>query len=130
MTGQRGPPLPGRKTKVLRRVPSRIGTIVWKARAPVRSSTICMDLISSNCRLTGAALRRRAVEVKGAFFEGAHHAAHRLVEQHFDQPLQQARLEFEIDKKTDAASALNRGKSPVIGQITEWSLGIGDIDLL
>src|SRR5215472_8536515 len=80
--------------------------------------------------LTGAALRRRAVEVKGAFFEGAHHAAHRLVEEHFDQPLQQARLEFEIDKKTDAASALNRGKSPVIGQITEWSLGIGDIDLL
>src|SRR5215472_8201790 len=80
--------------------------------------------------LAGPVLRRRAVEVKGAFFEGAHHAAHRLVEQHFDQPLQQARLEFEIDKKTDAASALNRGKAPVIGQITEWPLGIGDIDLL
>ena len=29
MTGQRGPPLPGRKTNVLRRVPSRLGTIAW-----------------------------------------------------------------------------------------------------
>src|SRR6516162_3372477 len=130
MTGQYGPPLPGRNTKVLRRVVSRIGTIVWKARAPVRSSTICMDLISSDCRLAGAALRRGAVEVKGAFFEGAHHAAHRFIEQHFDQPLQQARFEFEIDKKTDAATARNRGKGPVISQITERTLGIGDIDLL
>src|SRR5580700_5984912 len=40
MTGKRGPPSTGKKTKVLRRVPSRIGTMVWKARAPVAVSAI------------------------------------------------------------------------------------------
>src|SRR5438309_11450643 len=44
MTGQRGPPLPGKKTKVLSRVPSHISTMTWKARAPVRSSTTCISL--------------------------------------------------------------------------------------
>jgi hypothetical protein len=39
MTGQRGPPLSGRNTKVLSRVPSRIGTMAWNARAPARSAS-------------------------------------------------------------------------------------------
>src|SRR6516165_8139722 len=38
MTGQRGPPLSGRNTKVLSRVPSRIATMAWKAQAPARSA--------------------------------------------------------------------------------------------
>src|SRR5712691_574610 len=46
MTGYRGPPLPGRYTKVLRRVPSRIATIVWKQRTPLALSTTCMALPS------------------------------------------------------------------------------------
>src|SRR5271155_6030959 len=41
MTGKRAPPSAGRKTKVLRRAPSRIGTMVWKTRAAsMNASTI------------------------------------------------------------------------------------------
>jgi hypothetical protein len=46
MTGQRGPPVPSRKTNVLSRVPSRIATMAWKARAPAQSSTTFIGLTS------------------------------------------------------------------------------------
>src|SRR6516162_8138111 len=39
MTGQHGPALFGRNTKVLSLVPSRIFTMAWKARAPPRSAS-------------------------------------------------------------------------------------------
>ena len=38
MTGRRGPPRFGRNTKVLSRVPSRMGTIAWKAQVPDRAA--------------------------------------------------------------------------------------------
>jgi hypothetical protein len=44
-------------------------------------------ILSSDCRLAGPTMGRRAVEVAGAFLEGANHAADRLAEQNFDQPL-------------------------------------------
>src|SRR6516162_3564580 len=52
MTGQRGPPHPGRNTKVLRQLSSRIGTMACKAPAPLRSSTICMNA-QSRLRVRG-----------------------------------------------------------------------------
>jgi len=39
MTGQRGPPICGKNTKVLSLVPSRIATMAWKARARARSGS-------------------------------------------------------------------------------------------
>jgi hypothetical protein len=47
------------------------------------------DRSISHRRLAGAVRRRGAVEVAGAFFEGADHAADRFAEQDLDQPLQQ-----------------------------------------
>ena len=40
MTGKRGPPSGGRNTKVLRRMPSRIGTIACTQRAPLAASVM------------------------------------------------------------------------------------------
>ena len=53
---------------------------------------------------------RGTVELPRAVLEGGDHATHRLVEQHLDHALQYPRLEFEIDKKIDAAAAWYRSK--------------------
>src|SRR5260370_34569239 len=63
-------------------------------------------------RLADMARRRGAVEVAGAFFEGADHAAHRLAEEDLDHLLHQPRLEFEIDKEIDPAAARHSFEDP------------------
>src|SRR5215471_10022051 len=78
--------------------------------------------------LAGPVLRRRAVEITGAFFKRADHAADRCAEQNLDQPLQQMRLELEIDKEAHPAASRIGCKSPMVVEIAERSLGIGDID--
>ena len=60
--------------------------------------------------------------------EGGDHAAHRLMKQHLDDPLQEARLELEIDKEVDAAAARRLFENPVIVEIAERPLGVFDID--
>ena len=61
MTGQLGPPVPGRNTKVFSRAPSRIGTMAWKPRVFAVLSTICIappehnaSTIAHRCRLARA----------------------------------------------------------------------------
>ena len=78
--------------------------------------------------LPRAAGRRDAVEVAGAFFEGADHAAHRFAEQHLDHPLHQPGLEFEIDIKIDAAPPLHPLEHPMVVEPAERSLGVGHVD--
>jgi hypothetical protein len=73
-------------------------------------------------------LHRGTVEVAGAVFESADHAADGLAEQNLDQTLQQAGLEFEIDKEADTAAAGHCRKGPMIIEITKRPLGIGDVD--
>ena len=60
--------------------------------------------------------------------EGGDHAAYRLVKQHLDDALQEARLELEIDKEVDAAAARRLFENPVIVEIAERPLGVFDID--
>src|SRR4051794_40102077 len=79
-------------------------------------------------RLAGRMRFRGAIELPGAVLEGGDHAAHGFVEQHLDNPLQYARAELEIDKEIDPAAARYPFEDPVIAQIFERALGIGDID--
>src|SRR6516165_1494498 len=44
-------------------------------------------ITDSDSSMAGVAWRRDAIEIAGAVFECADHAAHRLAEQHLDQPL-------------------------------------------
>ena len=69
-----------------------------------RPSSTPVFFAGSSGGLAKIAPGRGAVKVAGALLEGADHAADRLAEQDLDQPLQQARLEFEIDKKADPAA--------------------------
>src|SRR6202040_1615449 len=61
-------------------------------------------------------------------FESAVHAAHRFVEQHLDDALQEARLEFEVDKEIEAATARHLLEHPMVVEVAEWSLGVLHID--
>jgi len=74
--------------------------------------------------LTEAAARRMPIEIASAL------AAHRLAEQDLDHPLQEARSEFEIDKKANPAAAQVRCKRPMVVEVTERPLGLSDIDTL
>src|SRR6266436_8969307 len=70
----------------------------------------------------------RAVEIVGAFFEGADHAAYRLAEEHLDKLLHQPGFEFEIDIEIDATTTGQRLEHPVVVEAAEGPLGIGHID--
>src|SRR5205823_2748670 len=69
-----------------------------------------------------------AVEVLRAVFEGGDHSAHRLMEQQLDDALQDPRLEFEIDKEIEPATACHLLEHPVVVEVAERALGIGHID--
>ena len=72
---------------------------------------------------------RWSVELLRAGFEGGDHAVHRLVEQHADQLLQHRRAELEVDIEIDAAAAVRvRLEAPVVGEVLERAVGIGDVD--
>src|SRR5262249_60840503 len=86
------------------------------------------DRVRSDCCVAGAARRRDTVEVLGALFKSADHAAHRLAEQHLDQLLHQARLEFEIDIEIDPTAAWRLLEHPVVVEAPEWALGVGYVD--
>jgi hypothetical protein len=60
-----------------------------RLRATDADAAIAWLATISGRGLAGAVLRRGAVKVAGAFFEGADHAADRFAEQDLDQPLQQ-----------------------------------------
>src|SRR5579864_1757102 len=71
----------------------------------------------------------RAIERASARLEGADHAAHRLVEEHFDEALQQTRAELEVDEEVDDAAAIGlRLEIPVIVEIAKRPLAVGDVD--
>src|SRR5438132_11457441 len=76
----------------------------------------------------GVPARGHTIEIAGAFFEGADHAAYRLAEQHLDKLLHQPGFEFEIDIEIDATAAPHRLEHPVIVEAAEGPLGIGHID--
>src|SRR5882672_6868944 len=78
------------------------------------SSRGCLEDRGSHRGLVGAAPRGGAVEVAGALFEGADHAAHRLAEQHLDKLLHQSGFEFEIDIEIDMTAARYRLEDPVV----------------
>src|SRR5262249_6072814 len=86
------------------------------------------DRVRSDCCVAGAARCRDTVEVLGALFKSADHAAHRLAEQHLNQLLHQARLEFEIDIEIDPAAPRRPLEHPVVVEASERSLGVGYVD--
>src|ERR1700686_751006 len=50
------------------------------------------------------------------------------MKQHLDDPLQNPRLELEIDKEIEAATARHLLEDPIVVQIAERPFGIGHID--
>src|SRR6185312_7036898 len=73
--------------------------------------------------------RTVAVQLARAILEGLNHAPHGLVEEHADEPLQHRRAELEIDIEVDAAAAVRqRLEDPVVAEIAERPLCVGDID--
>src|SRR6266851_10189220 len=70
-------------------------------------------------RLAGSLRSPAAVETLSAMLEGGHHAAYRLVEQQLDDALQDPRLEIEIDKEIDPATARHRVEDPMVVEVAE-----------
>src|SRR3546814_12131916 len=83
----------------------------WGGAADLRRSWV--RGFAQRLRLRGARTRHplaRAVELVGAGLEGADHAAHRLVEETFDDLLQQLGAELEVDvEEIGRASGRERG---------------------
>src|SRR6185437_10202334 len=75
-----------------------------------------------------AVLTRLAIERMGARLEGPDHAFHRLVEQHLDDALEEARAELEIDIEVDEAALFLRDEGPVVGQVLERAFAVAHID--
>src|SRR3546814_16034533 len=74
----------------------------WGGAAELRRSWV--RGFAQRLRLRGARTRHplaRAVELVGAGLEGADHAAHRLVEETFDDLLQQLGAELEVDVRSE-----------------------------
>src|SRR3546814_9556817 len=101
----------------------------WGGAADLRRSWV--RGVAQPLRLRGARTRHplaRAVELVGAGLEGADHAAHRLVEETFDDLLQQLGAELEVDVEVDEATLRVVLEDPVVLEVLEGPFGVGDVD--
>ena len=70
-----------------------------------------------------------AIKIVGPGLECANHSPYGFVEQHADDPLQQARSEFKIDEKIDLTSPVGHCvENPVVVEIFERTFAVNHVD--
>ena len=70
-----------------------------------------------------------AIKIVGPGLECANHSPYRFIEQHPDDPMQQAGPEFKIDEKIDLAAIVGpRVENPVVVEIFERPIAINHVD--
>ncbi|HMH71365.1 MAG TPA: hypothetical protein VK554_03545, partial [Bradyrhizobium sp.] len=98
---------------------STTGKRSWFPRRPMLNeySTVSCETAEQiylycgfSCRIVG----RSTIKDLGALLKGGNHAPNRFAEQHFDQALQDPRLELEIDEKIEATAARHPLEDPMV----------------